>query len=204
MSKADTVRVAHGNVVNIKSIPTRGVTRIEIELPIEAHVEATRLLFGQDVLVMASSMPSGTPYGIVSSGTTPVAEAGEDAPSTSADSGAARGASAFSGLARRPGERAPSERAQGERPSMLGRREDAVNIPKWLGIRCADASFQDWLEVRTEADAITKVRQICGVTSRSEITSNPMARDRFFREIYSPFIAHTALVNGVSASEIAH
>jgi len=164
-----TVRAAFGQVVNVRSIPTRAVTRIEIEIPIESHVEATRLLFGQDVFVMPASVESGE-YGMVD-GSLPATKT------------------------QRPHQAARNEAAPAAaRPARLagfGLRSstDSLDILKWLGTRCREDGFQDWLGVRTEAAAVQKVRDLCGVESRSEIPQNRQARQAFLTRIFEPYRA---------------
>jgi hypothetical protein len=173
---ASQVRLAYGSVVNVRSIPTRSVTRIEVEIPIEAHVEATRILFGQDVLVMPARLPGtyGMTTGLVpdvepapSQEMTPEPEADAQPPSRLAASQVARS-------------------AQGG----IGPRLHEVDIIRWLGARCREDHFQDWLGARTEAGAIERVRQLCGVESRSHIPQTQAARQAFFSQIYTPYRSH--------------
>jgi hypothetical protein len=186
----DSARVGYGNVVNIRSIPTRQVTRIEIELPIEAHVEATRLLFGQDVLVIPVKLGPTQAYGMVSGD--------EQAPSE----GAPGACSAQSDLAVRQGTPAPVRSsalaalatpatpfARSSVRASLSQEHARLDIVRWLGARCREDAFQDWLGVRTEAAAVERVREMCGVSSRSEIPSSPALRQVFFRDIHAPFLA---------------
>lgn len=69
----------------------------------------------------------------------------------------------------------------------LGRLGDNIDPVKWLGARCTEGQFQDWLGVRNEAEAIEKVRDICQVESRREIASDGAARERFLRDIFRPY-----------------
>jgi hypothetical protein len=170
----DSARVGYGNVVNIRSIPTRQVTRIEIELPIEAHVEATRLLFGQDVLVIPVKLGPTQAYGMVSGN--------EHAPSEGAP--APVRSSALAALATPATPFARSSVRAG-----LNQEHARLDIVRWLGARCREDAFQDWLGVRTEAAAVERVREMCGVSSRSEIPSSPALRQAFFRDIHGPFLA---------------
>jgi len=45
------MKAALGRVANIKSFPSTGIARIEVEIPIESYTAAVPLLYGQDVLV---------------------------------------------------------------------------------------------------------------------------------------------------------
>lgn len=46
------LELAYGEVVNVRNIPSRGVTRIEIEIPIDFHVPATAMLFNKRAIVL--------------------------------------------------------------------------------------------------------------------------------------------------------
>lgn len=184
----DSARVGYGNVVNIRSIPTRQVTRIEIELPIEAHVEATRLLFGQDVLVIPVKLGPTQAYGMVSgdehapSEGSPGACSAQSEPAARQDARAPVRSSSLAALA--------SSSVRGSlRTTRLSQENARLDILRWLGARCREDAFQDWLGVRTEAAAVERVREICGVSSRSEIPSSPALRQVFFRDIHTPFLA---------------
>lgn len=60
------VKAALGYVVSVKDVPSAGLTRLLVELPIEAHVEATRLFYGQRVLVTITALDG--PLGILEAG----------------------------------------------------------------------------------------------------------------------------------------
>ena len=62
----DGVKAALGCVVSVKDVPSAGLTRLLVELPIEAHVEATRLFYSQRVLVTLTGLDS--PLGILEAG----------------------------------------------------------------------------------------------------------------------------------------
>lgn len=172
-------RVAHGNVTNVKPIPTRGVTRIEIELPIEAHVEATSLLFGKDVLIVCAKLEA--PYGITD-GSVPKTEPPQPK-------------IGLAGTAPRPIAAAPAQRMG------LARHEDSIDVVRWLGVRCSAEDFQNFLAVRNEAAAVAKVREVCGVESRAHIPGNPAARRAFFTQIYHPFVRWSAQQHGLDMDE---
>jgi hypothetical protein len=46
------MQLAFGEVVNVIPIRSRGVTRIEIEIPTEFHVPATQLLYGKPAVIL--------------------------------------------------------------------------------------------------------------------------------------------------------
>ena len=64
---------ACGRVSQVKDVPSQGVTRIIIELPIEAHVRATQVFYGQDVLVVPGAV-QGRGYGVHDSEDSPTTE----------------------------------------------------------------------------------------------------------------------------------
>lgn len=202
-------RVAFGSVVNVRPISSRAVTRIEIEIPIEAHIEATSLLYGKDVLIVPMTLPPTVPYGMADGAIPDVAEPGAAAHAASpeapvsASSERTSAASPFSALAGGKGRSSTTTpRASGTRSPMLGRREDAIDIVRWLGIRCNDKDFRGWLGVSDEAAAAHRVRELCGVTSRKEISGSLPARRAFFEQIYKPFIAHVAQSNGITVEDM--
>lgn len=60
-------------------------------------------------------------------------------------------------------------------------------LSQWLALRCKEPQFRQWLRVPDEATAVTAVRAICEVKSRSEIDSNPAAAKRFHQFIRLPY-----------------
>jgi hypothetical protein len=82
---------------------------------------------------------------------------------------------------------------------------------QWVGMRCQDAAFQDWLigeYPETWARAISMfspskanaaaevVRIVCGVTSRAEIDNNEQAKALFDRRIKGPWQLHYTQATG--------
>lgn len=210
---ATIARVAFGSVVNVRPIASRAVTRIEIEIPIEAHIEATSLLYGKDVLIVPVALQPTVPYGMTDGTVPDVGSPGADGPQGSSPANApasgsptTAGKSAFSALAggktSSAGRTATITRAPGAGSPMLGRRDDAIDIVRWLGIRCNDGVFQEWLGAGDADDAASRVREICDVSSRKEISGSLPARRAFFDKIYKPFIAHVARLNGVRAEDL--
>jgi hypothetical protein len=171
---SDKLRVAFGSVVNVKAIPTREVTRVEIELPIEFHAELTRLLFGRDALVLPSNLPDGVNYGVMDSPETTASHEQQQA-GESTERQISRSPSAISRVAGR----APGGTVQRGAPSL--------DIVRWLGMRCGESSFQAFLKASSREGAAQAVRDICGVVSRSEIPGNTTARSMFYQHIYHPF-----------------
>lgn len=191
----DKVRVAYGSVVNVKAIPTRDVTRIEIELPIESHAELTRLLFGRQALVLPGNLPASVNYGVMDSPNGQTSSSGE---AIRADA-LAKPSSSFSRLVthRHPAGHAPAATTTTmTRTGTVTRGAAPLDIVKWLGMRCGDSNFQEFMKALTSEDAAQAVRNVCGVASRSEIPANATARALFYQQIYHPYQRHLALVAG--------
>ena len=62
-------------------------------------------------------------------------------------------------------------------------------LSTWLALRCREAQFQRFLRVPNEQLAVTSVRAICEVKSRSEIDRDPAAQRRFHDFIRRPYLA---------------
>lgn len=60
------MKAAFGKVFQVRDVPSSGVTRLIIELPIEAHRELTNEFYSKDVLVTLSPKSFGR-YGMVES-----------------------------------------------------------------------------------------------------------------------------------------
>ncbi len=157
------------HVAIVRPAPSRGVTILTLELPLDFHVDATTLLFGRDVLIAPSSLPPSVPLG-------PLAPNDD---SVERREPAARGAGDDS-----------QPRAQRAPGSGLVPKGDDVQPARWLGIHCAEADFQGWLEVHNEGQAVARVRELCEVESRREIATNPRAKQLFLAQIYRPYREH--------------
>lgn len=186
----EKVKAIHGRVIGVRAVSSRGVTIVNVEVPEQAHVQVTMLLYGHDVLVMPVSLGVATPYGVVtgcgSTVHTPNARAGSIQPLSNlsrASFNAAKktGQGAQFGQAVQPGAR-----------SGLIRVPPVLDLVKWVSARCAEEGFQDFLEVRNEAQAIDYVRTTCAIASRRELMTNPAAKGIFMEQIYHPFLASTA------------
>jgi hypothetical protein len=64
-------------------------------------------------------------------------------------------------------------------------------LSTWVAIRCKEPQFRKWLRVPDEQTAITAVRAICEVKSRSEIDTNPAAEKRFHQFIRLPYLQYS-------------
>lgn len=61
-------------------------------------------------------------------------------------------------------------------------------LSTWAALRCREPAFQAFLGVDDEAEAAEKVRQLCGVQSRSELDRDPEAAQRLHEIIRHPYI----------------
>ena len=167
-NQAISAMVAFGRVVNIRTVPSRQVTQIVIEIPEEFHVQATSMLYNKDAFVLASSPTANVAYGIV-----PLDAMGQESPVTpQADA-----------------DEAPASRSAAA-PVHSGGLRHNVNPTQWLAVQCSRAPFMDWLGVSSTSEAVDRVRSLCHVQSRKEISSNPAALQRFMTKIYLPFNRH--------------
>ena len=61
------------------------------------------------------------------------------------------------------------------------------DMVKWAGARCTEHQFQSYLGVDCEQDAVSELRRICGIQSRRELATDPVARRAFMERIYRPY-----------------
>lgn len=167
----EPIAAIHGCVSGVRAVLSRGVSIITIEVPEEAHVEVTKLLYGRDALVVAVNLGVSTPYGVVKN-------KGNTVHATNNRAGTA------SPFVSNPYEKNPQR-------SGLILKPPPLNLLKWIGARCSEEAFQDFLGVRNEAQAIEKVREICSIESRKELTTNHQAKLIFIKSIYNPYASRT-------------
>lgn len=60
------MRAIYGNIVNVRAIPSRQLTRIEIDIPVESFREAVEF-FGANVLVTVAPAEAPKTYGVIDS-----------------------------------------------------------------------------------------------------------------------------------------
>lgn len=163
MPLSETMNIAFGEVVNVKTIPSRGVTRIEIEVPNEFHVAATELLFGKPAFIFPvaskpAELPSGSCYGVL-----PFARAMEMT---------------------QPG----GSQAKPAHPSvgMFGGTQRQTPFVALAGQVCReDTGFwrvladKTGMPVTNETQATVALRVALGIQSRSELAENTVAQGRF-------------------------
>lgn len=73
--------------------------------------------------------------------------------------------------------------------------------PMQAGILCNDTRFQNYAAMRhgfpkgsfDKSESAEHIRQVCGITSRSELTTNPVAFDRF-EKLHTDFLAKCGLI----------
>lgn len=157
--------LAFGEVVNVQQIRSRGVTRIEIEIPTESHVKATSLLFGKGALVIPWWNPEANvgPYGVRK--LSHFFNAGSDAPGEfQRDIGAVRRTSGF-----------------GATPY-----KKTCDYVQLAGITCRDDK-DFWVvlgditgtNVECENDAVEALKSVLGIASRTELSHNQMSQIAF-------------------------
>lgn len=176
-----TEKFIHGNVIGVKAIRSRGVSVIAIEVPEDAHIEVTQMLYGRDVLIVPVALGVKTPYGIVQ-------EPGTSIHKTNRLAGS---------LQRRLEENAPPKIANKviyptrfggiSRMVTLGGNH-SIDPVRWAGIHCNNPDLWDFLGAENESECIEKLRSTCGISSRAELSTNKQANDIFFSQIYHPFI----------------
>lgn len=163
----------HAVVAMVRPYPSRAISALSLEVPESHHVEVTNLLHGRDAVLFPVKLPPQSPLGIL--------KLGQASPSALQATGSTR---------RAPTNTLSSGADQSKPSSLLSRSGDQVNVTQWLGTKCATAQFQDFFGVRTEADAIKRVREICGVESRAHIRGNAFAMDAFRQHVFVPFVEH--------------
>lgn len=62
-----------------------------------------------------------------------------------------------------------------------------MRLSNWLAMRCKEEAFRRFLRVPDEQTAVTTVRRLCGVESRSELDRDPVAAHRFHKAIRLPY-----------------
>jgi hypothetical protein len=104
----------------------------------------------------------------------------------------------------RPGQPAALAALKTAAQAQAAERAKGGNASKWLGMRCAEPAFQDWLEATfpnqrgagvgeaPPGRAASIVRAVCCVNSRAEIDNNKEALQRFDRLIRQPWSAFCA------------
>lgn len=151
------IELAFGEVVDVKSIPSRQVTRIIIEIPTEHHVKATNLLFGKGALVIpAWRAEMAPPYGV-----TKLAAFMRPSPHASNAERLSHGC--FGQLS-------------SNHPEYV----------KKAGALCRDnQAFWDLLSektgatIRSEEDAADTLRAYLGISTRAELATNARAQTLF-------------------------
>lgn len=164
-----------GRVANIKSFPSMGIARLEVEVPIESYVDAVGLLFGQDALITVASPELKDQlgrYGVHD------AESGVDTP-VAGDSEAAQ-------------QEAVVPSGQTETHAGKENAHDGIqgSLTKLAGILCKNPDFwtflnnydaNHWLggKCASEDEAAGYVRKYCRIDSRRDIDASEDAATAF-------------------------
>lgn len=155
--------IIRGVFVDLRTLPSRGIARVTVEIPIEAANDALAKLGG-------FPLPSETRWVAVA---LLAPETDEPAPPSVPG----------------PAKQMPVEPAA-TAPSMTvgGRPWRDLKFAQQAGIMCSDSDFQAWLGVPSDIDkasmaarAAAFVRQRCGVTSRAELDTDPDAAERWIK-----------------------
>lgn len=180
---AARITAIHGRVAGVKSLASRGISVISVEVPEDFHVEITQMVYGRDVLIMPVKMTAPTPYGVTKGAGQVCSSTVNPKAGTAAPSRVPK-AMQMSAALRRQG-------ITGTGGGMI-RLPAPMNITRWLGSKCNDESFQEFLEVISAEQAAERVRELCGVESRKDIADDATARAAFMTRIYQPYIASTS------------
>lgn len=169
--------LAYGHVTNVKSIPSRGVTRIEIEVPTEHHVALTALLHSRGALVFPMWERNGQPP--IPYGVTTLSKLVGPQPRQNAVRPEARHAEV---------QQAPSGVSGFSSTPRRGR-----DFVRECALRCKEKDFWEFLSretsepVNNEDTAIAELRELLGIGSRSELRDNVRAQ-RAYDELIATFV----------------
>lgn len=95
-------------------------------------------------------------------------------------------------VAQRKEQQASNLSVEGSNPSGTAKdRKPFHTLPlsSQAAIRCQDAEFQVFMDVAGDGSCAAKIREICGVTSRSEFNTNSEAGDKW-RNLEAQYQAH--------------
>lgn len=167
------MKALFAKVTNIKSFPSTGMVRVEIEAPVEQFPAIVALLHDQQVLVTQAPF-LGVPYGVV--------DPQPDGRALPTNKSAAAN---------------PSTHDTTKPSHNLGAR------CKWAVMRCKELVFQEWIidEFRpdweqaavtlgalSEEDlALWLILKICGIESRKQLDTDPAAAKIFDEKIRVPY-----------------
>lgn len=152
------MKAAYGVVDMVRDVPSRGVTRIVVELPIEMHVEATKLFYQQRVLVTLAPGTVEGAFGI----------RGDDAPTQTVEQ-----------VTR------PTRPPIGSVCKLAVQWCADARFHDWLaGAYPEDWGLAEAASDEEKASIV--VRLLCDVASRRELDERP-ARDAFMGLVHAPF-----------------
>lgn len=189
---SDEIVAIFGKVSQVRDYASLGLTRIIIDIPVEFHVNATAMLYGQDVLVtMAPKTMAGSPYGPRrSSGTedpeppigSPERQPWQDRKNAAANAALDATATAKDG---------PMAKG-GPLSELAGQWCRLPAFQKWAKVTFPDVAKALPLATRPEQVAREIILQACGVLSRKELDHQDTAAMRFQELIRLPYMAHGA------------
>lgn len=168
-----------GRVANIKSFPSMGIARLEVEVPIESYVDAVGLLFGQDALITVAGPELKDQlgrYGVHDAAEKETVREAEDGPLHEPEMGSAQDSSAV---------------RDGHGAAVLQEHDaGAQPLAKLAGILCKNPDFWRFLSnhnidywrpgrCSSEDDAARYIRDHCHIDSRRELDTDQEAASDF-------------------------
>ena len=151
------MKAIHGQVANVRAIPSRQVARVELEFPIEAFGEACAEFYGKSGLLTLCNMPGG--YGLVNSDEKLTPQATETP------------------ILAPPVDSKDKVGTLCQLAHILCRRAD---FQDWLGI---SPGSKDVRAIR----ALNKVRERCGVDTSKDLDTDNGAANSFHSYFRAPF-----------------
>ncbi len=175
------MKAVYGEVVDLKLVRTRSVLAITIEVPIEAHRAVVNLLtIGEPALLHPGAIPA--PFGVVES--PEQAEPAAPAAEKTAEKPAEPPAKTDHPAAQKP--TGAHHGGFGDLPPLCSL------CVRW----CSNPAFREWLaeaflvDIPNEEEAAAFIRSYCGVKSRKELDTDPLARTLFDTDIRAPYMEH--------------
>lgn len=183
-------KVAFGEVVDVQQVRSRGVTRIVIEVPSEAHVTVTTLLFGKNAIVIpfysseeiaAKNIPGI--YGVRTLGSFSV---NANPPAVIENGRPVQATRSGPPAPPPPTARSVAKSMLGE-PRMAGEPPEPRNYAANAAMLCGQPAFWQFLmakcdhPVANEVDAAVALRAALGIETRRVLNQDPEAAQRFVR-----------------------
>ena len=177
------MEAVHGNVADIKKIRSRAVVSIHIEIPVESYAAAVAMLDEKDVLITLAPKDVGA-YGLIVSEDEPdigIAISEEKNPQLYA---MGESTTEYGGPDPSPFERVPKkDHSQSRLAAMYCKNE---NFRRWLAVSRLNC---DPIQV-TEEIARQEMIRVCGIESRAELDTRPLAETKFKINFCKPYTAY--------------